>query len=133
MDPREIHRRFHERINMSVAELEALKESPNYAEYQERKSGGQEGTEPIDDAIQLIETPVSQWEDKDDGFNEVEQAQELLSFTSRMHEVDEGEPIPDTEPPISKQEMSMLAWAVDPNDRKDFEGDNDLQRESDLF
>lgn len=123
-DPRDVHGEFTDRVNMSVAELEAWKESDNYAEYQERKSGGQPGTEPIDDAIRLLETPADEWEDKDDGFNEVEQANELLGFTARMSQVDEGEPIPETEPEISKQEASMLSWGVDPNpDRTDFEGD----------
>lgn len=135
MKPQDIHQQFHDRINMSAAELDALKESPNYAEYQERKSGGQEGTEPIDDAIRLIETPAREWEcSDDDRFNECEQAQELLSFTDRMSEVEQGGPIPDTEPAVSKRDMSLMAWALDPNpDTKDFAGDKDLERESGLF
>ena len=115
---------FQSTVNMTVSELEAWKSSDNYEAYQERKSGGQEGTEPIDDAIRLLETPKSDWEDKDDGFNEVKQANELLSFTGRMGEVDPGDDIPGTDPPISKQEASMLSWAVDPNpERSDFTGD----------
>jgi len=114
---------FQDTVNMTVGELESWKESDNYAAYQERKSGGQEGTEPIDDAIRLLETPKSEWEDKDDGFNEVEEANELLAFTSRMGKVDPGDDIPDTDPPISKQEASMFSWGVDPNEGKDFEGD----------
>jgi len=115
---------FQDTVNMSVSELESWKESDNYAAYQERKSGGQKGTEPIDDAIRLLETPKSDWEDKDDGFNEVEEANELLSFTSRMSKVNQGKDIPNTDPPISKQEASMLSWAVDEDeDTANFKGD----------
>ena len=119
----EIWKDFQDTVNMTASELEAWKESENYDQYQEYKSGGQEGTEPIDDAIRLLETPKSEWEDKDDGFNEVEQANELLAFTGRMGEVEPGEPIPGTDPELSKQEASMLSWGVDPNEGKDFEGD----------
>lgn len=133
-NPRTLHERFTDRVNMSVPELEALKDSQNYAEYQERKSGGQAGTEPIDDAIRLLETPASQWKCEDDGFNECDQAQELLSFTSRMSEVEQGDPIPDTDPEVSKRDVSLMAWALDPNpDETDFQGDKDLERTSDLF
>jgi len=115
---------FQETVNMTPAELTAWKESDNYAAYQERKSGGQKGTEPIDDAIRLLETPKKDWEDKDDGFNEVTEANELLAFTGRMGKVEPGDPIPGTDPELSKQEASMLAWAVDPNPRRDdFQGD----------
>lgn len=115
---------FQSTVNMTATELEDWKESDNYAEYQERKSGGQSGTEPIDDAIRLIETPKSEWEDTDDGFNEVEEANELLAFTGRMSQVEPGDPIPNTDPELSKQEASMLSWGVDPNpDRADFVGD----------
>jgi hypothetical protein len=115
---------FQDTVNMTPGELEAWKDSDNYSAYQDKKSGGQEGTEPIDDAIRLLETPKSEWEDKDDGFNEVEQANELLAFTGRMGEVSPGDPILGTDPEISKQEASMLSWGVDPNpDRSDFSGD----------
>jgi len=114
---------FQDTVNMTATELEAWRESDNYDAYQEHKSGGQEGTEPIDDAIRLLETNKPQWSDEDDGFNEVKQANELLSFTARMSEVDEGEPIPGTDPELSKQEASMLSWGVDPNEGRDFAGD----------
>jgi len=114
---------FQDTVNMSVSELESWKESDNYAAYQERKSGGQEGTEPIDDAIRLLETPKSDWEDKDDGFNEVKEANELLSFVGRMSENNRGDPIPDTDPELSKRDASLLSWGFDPNEGKDFEGD----------
>lgn len=118
---------FQSTVNMTVNELEAWKDSNNYAEYQERKSGGQSGTEPIDDAIRLLETPKSQWEDEDDGFNEYEQAEELTSFVARASEIEPGDPIPNTDPELSKQEASLLSWGVDPNpDRADFMGDRNL-------
>jgi hypothetical protein len=120
----EVFREFHNRVNMSVGELEAWADSDNYEEYRDEKSGGQPIDEPREDVIQLLETPKSEWEDKDDGFNEIEQAEEVLAFTGRMREVEQGEPISDTDPPLSKRDASLINWGLDPNpDRSDFTGD----------
>lgn len=123
-DVDDVYSEFQSTVNMTATELEAWRDSENYAEYQERKSGGQPGTEPIDDAIRLLETPKSEWEDKDDGFNEVEQARELNAFVDRMSQVEPGDPIPGTDPELSKRDASLLSWGRDPNpDRADFVGD----------
>lgn len=115
---------FTDTVNMSVGELESWKDSDNFAEYTKRKSGGQPPTEPIDDAIRLLETNKSGWEDKDDGFNEVEEANELINFVDRMSKNNRGDPIPDTDPELSKRDASLLSWAFDPNpDTSDFVGD----------
>lgn len=59
----------------------------------------------------LLETPKSEYRDKDDGFNEVEEANEAISFIERMSANDQGEPIPGTDPPLSKRDASLLAGA----------------------
>jgi len=119
-----VFKRFHERVNMSPGELESWRDSDNREVYAERKSGGQSLDEPLDDVLRLLDTPKSEWQDKDDGFNEIEEANEVLSFTGRMGKVDPGEDMPNTDPGISKQEASMINWGVDSNPGKsDFTGD----------
>lgn len=122
-DIRDLHGRFEERVNMSPGELEAWGDSDNFGVYEERKSGGEQIDTPREDAIRLLETPVSDWEDTDDGFNEVDEANQLLSFTSRMQGVEQGDPMPGTDPELSRRDASLLNWGVDPNERSDFVGD----------
>jgi len=115
---------FNDRVNMSVSELEDWKNSNQFDVYAEKKSGGENINKPVDDTIRLLETSKADWEDKDDGFNEVEEAEQLLSFTSRMQGNESGEPMPGSDPPLSKQEASLLNWGLDPNeDKSDFVGD----------
>jgi len=115
---------FNDRVNMSVSELEAWKNSEQFDTYAEKKSGGENINKPVDDAIRLLETPKADWEDTDDGFNEVEEAEQLLSFTSRMQGNESGEPMPGSDPPLSKRDSSLLNWGVDVDeDSSDFVGD----------
>jgi len=114
---------FNDRVNMSVSELEDWKESEQFDTYAEKKSGGENINKPVDDAIRLLETPKDDWEDTDDGFNEVEEANQLLSFTSRMQGNESGEPMPGSDPPLSKRDASLISWGFDPNERSDFTGD----------
>jgi len=99
---------------MTADELRDLKETKNWDIYGERKSGGEDLNEPVDDMIRLLETPASQYEDEDDGFNEVEEANQALDFLNRMKGVEDGESMPDSDPPMSKRDMSLLAWGYDP-------------------
>jgi len=47
-----------------------------------------------------------------------------LSFVGRMSENNKGEPIPGTDPELSKRDASLLSWGFDANeDRQDFSGD----------
>jgi len=109
---------------MGPGELEDWKGSEQFEKYTEAKSGGQEPTEPIDDAIRLLETPKADWSCEDDGFNECEQAEELVNFNSRMSANESGDPITGTDPPLSKRDASLLSWGKDVNeDRADFDGD----------
>lgn len=115
---------FSDTVNMSPGELEAWEDSDNYATYEEKKSGGQPIDEPRDDVVRLLETPKSEWEDKDDGFNEVEQANEVVGFVDRMSSGEQGEPMPGTDPKLSKRDASLINWGFDPNpQRSDFTGD----------
>lgn len=123
-DKDDVFREFQNMTNMTVSEAEAWKDSENFDAYAERKSGGEDIKEPINDAIRLMETPKSEWEDKDDGFNEIEEANQLKSFISRMKANNRGEPMPNTEPPLSKRDASLINWMFDPNPNKsDFVGD----------
>lgn len=100
---------------MTPGQLRRLKDSKNFERYGEVKSGGEGLTEPVDDMIRLLETPASEYECEDDGFNECEEAQQAISFISRMQGNESGEPVPGTDPPISKRDMSLYAWGVDPD------------------
>ena len=112
--PQDIHDELAQATNMTADELRDLKETENWDIYGERKSGGEDLNEPVDDMIRLLETPASQYEDKDDGFNEVEEANQALDFLSRMKGVEDGEDMPDSDPGMSKRDMSLLAWGYDP-------------------
>jgi len=115
---------FQSTVNMTVTELEAWRDSDNRAAYAERKNKGQDIDEPLDDAIRLLETNKADWECKDDGFNECKEANELDAFEARMSQVESGEPIAGTDPPLSKRDSSLINWAIDPNPGKsDFVGD----------
>jgi len=115
---------FNDRVNMSPGELEAFGESDNFDEYESRKSGGQPIDEPREDVLRLLDTPKSEWRDEDDGFNEVEEAEEAINFINRMSAGENGDPMPDTDPELSKRDASLLNWGRDENpDRSDFVGD----------
>lgn len=123
--PEKVWERFRERVNMTPGELRSWKESDNFGVYEERKSGGEDILTPVNDAIRLLETPKSEWRDVDDGFNEIEEANQLLGFTSRMQGAEQGDPMPGTDPPLSKRDASLINWAFDPNsDESDFVGDS---------
>jgi hypothetical protein len=115
---------FNNTINMSPGELDAWEKSDNYAVYEDEKSGGQPIDEPREDVERLLETPKAQWEDTDDGFNEKAEAEEALGFIGRMSAGEQGEPMDNTDPELSKRDASLLNWGFDPNpDQSDFVGD----------
>lgn len=123
-DVDDVYSRFQETVNMSPSELEAWGDSENFDVYADRKSGGQPIDEPREDVLRLLETPKSQWQHKDDGFNEVKQANEVLGFVGRMSKAEQGDPMPGTNPPLSRRDASLLNWGFDPNPgRSDFTGD----------
>lgn len=112
-DPQEIHDELANATNMTPDQLRRMKDTPEWEAYGEAKSGGEDLNEPVNDMIRLLETPASEYEDEDDGFNEVEEANQALDFLSRMKGVDEGEPVGDTG--ISKRDFSLYGWGFDPD------------------
>lgn len=120
----EVFEEFNDLVNMSPEEMDSWEESDNYDKYRERKSDGQPIDEPLDDVMRLKQTPKDEWRDVDDGFNEIEQAEEAIGFISRMKAGEQGDPMPGTDPPLSKRDASLLNWGHDPNpDESDFSGD----------
>lgn len=107
---------------MTVAELRDWKESDNFEAYKDVKSGGENITKPVNDVISLLQTPKSDW-----GDSELNEANQLNSFVSRMRGVESGDDIPGSSPGLSKRDASLINWGFDPNPRReDFEGDKDL-------
>lgn len=117
----EMHDRWTDATNLTASELRDVKESKRNKIYKERNSGAsQPGDEPLDDAIRLAETPKSEWGDKDDGFNEYEEAEEALNFLRRTGAQGascsdrDRAMIEEEEPHYGKQEMSLVRWGFDP-------------------
>jgi len=126
-DPGKAHDELDELTNMQPNELESWLESDQFDAYADAKSGGEPVREPAEDMLRLMETPKSEWEDTDDGFNEVEEANQAISFIERMRGNESGEPIPGSDPELSKRDASLINWGFDPNeDRADFPGDRRL-------
>jgi len=113
-DPRKVHDELARKTDLSPDQLRDLKDMPGFEKYGEAKSGGEDLNEPVNDMIRLLETPASEYEDTDDGFNEVEEANQALGFIDRMSDVEPGENVDGTN--ASKQEWSMYAWGVDPDE-----------------
>lgn len=119
LTPDQLHDRFERVTNITAQEGREVLESKRNEVYKRRNSSqAQEGDEPLEDFIRLAETPASEWQDKDDGFNEVEEAKELLDFVDRTaaqgaEKEKEGAMLPDEEPHYGKQEMSLMRWGVD--------------------
>jgi len=53
----------------------------------------------------------------------VQEAEQLLNFTSRMQGNESGEPMPGSDPPLSRRDASLLNWGVDVDEESDFVGD----------
>jgi len=115
---------FTDAVNMTPGELEAWEDSDNRDVYRQQKSGGQDFGEPLRDVQRLIDTPKSDWEDTDDGFNEVEEAREVTAFVARMSAGEQGDAMPGTDPELSKRDASLLEWGHDASPgSSDFVGD----------
>jgi hypothetical protein len=115
---------FNERVNMDPQEINSWDDSLNFEVYEERKAGGEDIDKVHGDIIRLLETPKNEWSAKDDGFNEVEEAEQAINFIDRMRGVEQGEPMDESAPPLSKRDASLINWGFDPNPRQsDFTGD----------
>ena len=103
-----------------MAELEAFQESEYNEAYLESNSEqAQPGDEPLEDAIRLLETPADEYRDLDDGFNEVEEAEELLDFQRRTQGQIEsqglGENYLTDARDMTKREAASIRWGIDPD------------------
>jgi hypothetical protein len=120
----EVFAEFNARVNMSPQEIDAWDDSLNFEIYSEQKAGGEDIDKVHSDIIRLLETPKNEWSAKDDGFNEVEEANQAIDFIDRMRGVEPGDPMDESAPPLSKRDASLLNWGFDPNPRQsDFTGD----------
>jgi hypothetical protein len=125
LDPQQLAQRVREVTNLDVDELEAFKESEFNRAYNAGKSdAAQPGDEPLDDVIRLLETPDDQWRDVEDGFNEVKEARELLSFQRRTQaqiaEQGLGENFLTDLQEMQFREAASIRWGIDPDDDREW-------------
>jgi hypothetical protein len=125
LTPTELFDRVREATNLDVAELEAFQESEfNEAYLEQNSEQAQPGDEPLEDTIQLLDTPADEYRDLDDGFNEVEEARELLSFQRRTQAQIESQGLGEnflTELEVmQKREAASIRWGIDPDDEREF-------------
>jgi hypothetical protein len=117
-DPQEIGEAVREVTNLTADQLRTVRDSPINEAYLSEQA--QPGNEPIDDTIRLLETPVSEYRDVDDGFNEVEQGRELLNYHARVQAGIEssglGSNFIDPQETVTRQEHASTRWGVDPDD-----------------
>jgi len=125
LGPGELHDRVEATVNLDVEELEAFQDSQFNERYLEQASEqAQPGDEPLEDTIQLLETPRYQYEDVDDGFNEVDQSLELLDFQRRTQAQIESQGLgrnflTDLEV-MQKREAASIRWGIDPDEEREW-------------
>jgi hypothetical protein len=120
LSPEELHDRVTETVDLTAGELRDFRDSElNQAYLDENSEQAQDGNEPLNDAITLLDTPADEWRDEDDGFNEVEQARELLDFhRSKGGQVNEsglGENYLTDREEMQRAEAQMVRWGDDPD------------------
>jgi len=125
LTPTELYNRVESVTNLDVAELEAFQDSEYNEAYLESNSEqAQPGDEPLEDAIRLLETPADEYRDLDDGFNEVEEAEELLDFQRRTQGQIEsqglGENYLTDAEDMTKREAASIRWAIDPDTEREW-------------
>jgi len=125
MAPAEAHDAWSEMTNLSLDELREVRESERNEVYLDRAEGNQGDDDPpipggpLDDAIHLAETPREEW--GPDERAEAAEAENFLNRTLAQFDQDEGEALlPDEEPRIHKDEMSIIRWGFDPAPEDEF-------------
>jgi hypothetical protein len=123
--PAELRDRVFNVVNLSVSELRAFKRSEYNAAYLEVVfDAAQPGDEPLDDTIRLLETPAAAYRDVDDGFNEVEEARELLDFQRRTQAQIASQGLGSnflTEVEnMQKREAASIRWGIDPDEEREW-------------
>ena len=125
LSPAELYDRVEDITNLTVEELQAFKQSEFNDLYNARKSdAAQRKDEPLDDAIRLLSTPAEEWQDIDDGFNEVEEAEELLDFQRRTQaQIDSqglGENYLTDQEVMTMREAASIRWGIDPDRQREW-------------
>jgi len=125
LDPQQLAQRVRRVTNLDVEQLEAFKASEFNTAYNAGKSdAAQPGDEPLDDVIQLLDTPDEQWRDIDDGFNEVQEAEELLAFQRRtqaqIKKQGLGENYLTDRELMQFREAASIRWGIDPDDDREW-------------
>ena len=125
LTPEELYERFEAAVNVTAEELREFQDSLYNERYLESNSEqSQPGDEPLEDAIELLETPADEWRDLDDGFNEIEEAEELLDFQRRTQGQIEaqglGENYLTDERDMTKREAASIRWAIDPDTEREW-------------
>jgi len=125
LTPQQLHDRINEVTNLSADELRAFKDSDFNDAYNRVKSdAAQPGDEPLDDAIRLLETPASEYRDMDDGFNEIEEGRELLSFQRRTQAQIASQGLGEnylTDLEVMQvREAASIRWGINPDDEREW-------------
>jgi hypothetical protein len=112
---------FRELTNLDADQLRRFRDSDLNQQYLEANSSqAQPGNEPLNDTIRLLETPVEQWRDVDDGFNEIQQAEENINFNTRTQaQIDSqglGKNYLDDAETMQVREAASIRWGFDPDD-----------------
>jgi hypothetical protein len=125
LTPAEAHDRWESVTNLEADDLRAVQESRRNDVYVDRAEGNQGDDDPpipggpLDDAIHLAATPRDEW-----GADERAEAEEAINFLSRttaQFAQNEGEAlVPDEEPRVHKDEMSLIRWGLDPAPEDEF-------------
>ena len=125
LSPEELYDRVEETVNLSVDDLFAFKRSEYNEEYNARKSDqAQAKDEPLDDVIRLLSTPPEAWKDEDDGFNEVQEAEELLDFQRRTQAQIASQGLGmnflGDDRDMTMREAASIRWGIDPDDDREW-------------
>jgi len=75
-------------------------------------------------AIQLLETDRSDYRDVDDGFNEVEEGEELINYHARVQAQIDSEGLGTNyltdEENMTKREAASIRWGIDPDEEREW-------------
>jgi hypothetical protein len=116
LTPGQLHDRWESATNLQADDLQRLKDHPANDRYKDTNSSkAQRGDEPLNDALRLAETPRSDWRDVDDGFNEVEEAEEALDYGRRhLAQDNTGDPIfTDDGVSLTRRDVADARWGFD--------------------
>jgi len=121
----DLHDEVDDLLNLDVEQLEAFKDSRYNEAYLESASeAAQPGDEPLDDAIQLLETDRSDYRDVDDGFNEVEEGEELINYHARVQAQIDSEGLGTNyltdEENMTKRAAASIRWGIDPDEEREW-------------